>query len=59
VSSSINTTNTRTHLVIGVSPWYDYNSKNNTWSQNEFFGNKHPFDMLLDGDIISNELFNT
>ena len=59
VSSSVNTSNTRTHLVIGVSPWYDYDRENDTWAPNEFFGNKHPFDMLIDGDIISNDIFNT
>ena len=59
VSSYVNTTNTRTHLVIGVSPWFDYNSKDDTWAPNEFFGSKHPFDMLIDGDIISNDIFNS
>jgi hypothetical protein len=59
VSSHTTTDNNRTHLVIGVSPWYDYNKVSNAWTPNEFFGKKHPFDMLYDGDIISNDIFNT
>ncbi len=50
------TTNRRTHLVIGCSPWFDYNQDDQSWSPNKFFGKKHPFDMLMDGDILSNEL---
>lgn len=43
---------TRTNLVLGFSPWFDYNQEDNSWEINEFWG-KHPFDMLVDGDIIS------
>jgi len=53
------TTNTRTHLVIGCSPWFDYNLDDESWSPNEFFGKKHPFDMLIDGDILPNELISS
>lgn len=42
----------RIHIVIGTSPWWDYLPEENAWIQNEFYGNKHPFDMLVDGDII-------
>lgn len=49
----------RTHLVIGCCPWFDYNAEDKSWTPNEFFGKKHPFEMLLDGDIISNDIFDT
>jgi hypothetical protein len=42
----------RTHLVLGFSPWWDYLPEENAWIQNEFYGIKHPFDMMVDGDIF-------
>lgn len=42
----------RIHLVLGFSPWWDYNEEDQSWTQNEFYGVKHPFDMLVDGDIM-------
>lgn len=42
---------TRTNLVLGFSPWFDYDPSDQSWNINEFWG-KHPFDMLVDGDII-------
>ena len=42
----------RIHLVLGFSPWWDYNPEDQSWTQNEFYGVKHPFDMLVDGDIM-------
>jgi hypothetical protein len=49
------TDNTRTNLVIGCSPWFDYIPEEQVWIKNEFFGKKHPFNMLLDGDILPKE----
>jgi hypothetical protein len=43
----------RIHLVLGFSPWWDYIPEEKAWVQNEFYGVKHPFDMLVDGDIFS------
>lgn len=43
---------TRTNFVLAVNPWFDYDSNENCWVQNEFFGEKHPVDMVLDGDVI-------
>lgn len=43
----------RIHLVLGFSPWWDYLPDEKAWVQNEFYGEKHPFDMLVDGDIFS------
>jgi hypothetical protein len=43
----------RTHIMLGIAPWWDFNETTQVWTQNEFFGVKHPWDMLVDGDIIS------
>lgn len=42
----------RIHFVLGYNPWFDFDAENQCWVQNEFWG-KHPFKMLLDGDIFS------
>jgi hypothetical protein len=42
--------NSRTHIVLGFSPWWSYNPEEDYWFKNEFYG-KHPFDMYYDGDI--------
>ena len=52
VFASEHTENTRTNLIIGCSPWLDYIPEKQAWIKNEFFGKKHPFEMLLDGDIL-------
>lgn len=44
---------TRIHIVLGFSPWFTYNSADDSWNTNEFFGKKHPIDMLIDGDLCS------
>lgn len=41
----------RTHLVLGFSPWFDYLEQDDSYISNEFFGKKHPMNMLLDGDV--------
>jgi hypothetical protein len=41
----------RTHLVLGVSPWFDYDEEEDAYVSNDFFGEMHPFDMLLSGNI--------
>jgi hypothetical protein len=42
----------RIHFVLGYSPWWDYIPEEQAWVQNEFYGNKHPFDMITDGDVF-------
>ena len=42
----------RIHLMLGFSTWWDFDESTGNWSQNEFFGKKHPKDMLIDGDVI-------
>jgi hypothetical protein len=45
-------TTPRTHIVINVSPWWDYNSEEEYWQTNEFYGQLHPLEMVLDGHIM-------
>jgi hypothetical protein len=45
------TTTDRIHFVLGYSPWFDYDAENRCWIQNDFWG-KHPFQMLIDGDVF-------
>jgi hypothetical protein len=42
----------RVAIILGVSPWFDLNAATGEWEPNEFFGVKHPHQMLLDGDIL-------
>jgi hypothetical protein len=42
----------RIHLMLGFSCWWDFDEETGSWAQNEFFGKKHPKDMLVDGDVI-------
>lgn len=44
----------RIHLVLGVSPWFDFDPAEDSWRPNEFFGKVHPFDMLAEGLISQN-----
>jgi hypothetical protein len=39
----------RIHLVLGFSPWINYNNDDDSFELNEFFGKIHPFEILLQG----------
>lgn len=39
----------RIHLVLGFSPWLDYNQEDDSYTVNEFFGRVHPVDLLFKG----------
>jgi hypothetical protein len=39
----------RIHLVLGFSPWLDYNQEDDSYTVNEFFGKIHPIDLLFKG----------
>ena len=41
----------RANLVIGLSPWLTYNKEEKYWFTNEFFGKKHPFDIMIEGHV--------
>lgn len=45
----------RTHIIIGLSPWLDYDEVNDSWSPNEFFGEIHPYDMVRQGLIYKSK----
>lgn len=42
----------RAAIVLGFSPWFDFDANQDSWLPNGFFGKKHPLQMLLDGDIL-------
>jgi len=42
----------RIHFVLGFSPWFDFDKENQCWVKNDFWG-KHPFQMVIDGDVFS------
>lgn len=46
----------RTHLVLGFSPWFDYDEEEDCYFSNEFYGEMHPLDMLVSGKIHSSIL---
>lgn len=37
---------TRITVILGSSPWFDFDEKNQCWVSNEFYGKLHPFEML-------------
>lgn len=39
----------RIHLVLGFSPWLDYNQEDDSYTVNKFFGRVHPIDLLFKG----------
>lgn len=43
----------RANMVIGLSPWLTYNKEEKYWYLNEFFGKKHPFDIIVDGHVTN------
>jgi hypothetical protein len=42
----------RINMILGITPWLDYNREKNQWESNEFYGKMHPFEMLLAGHIL-------
>ena len=45
----------RINLVLGFSPWFDYNQEQQAWISNEYYGECHPIEMVQQGwvaDII-------
>lgn len=41
----------RIHVVFDVVPWLDYDPQADAWVPNLFWGKKHPYDMIADGDF--------
>lgn len=44
-------TGSRTNLVLGLSPWFDYDHESELWSSNEFYGEAHPHE-LFEKDLL-------
>lgn len=42
----------RIHLVIGTIPWFTYLPDEDAYVTNDYFGEMHPIDMLVNGHII-------
>jgi hypothetical protein len=42
----------RAAIILGFAPWFDHDPQTDEWVPNGFFGNKHPLQMLLDGDVL-------
>lgn len=49
VYATAKSTKKRIHLVLGFSPWLDYNQEDDSYVVNEFFGKIHPIDLLFKG----------
>jgi hypothetical protein len=41
----------RVHLVLGFSPWFRYDRRDDAWAPNEFYGRVHPFDIVRSGAL--------
>lgn len=41
----------RIHLVLGFSPWFQYDRTTDSWAPNEFYGRVHPFDIVRSGAL--------
>lgn len=39
----------RANMVIGISPWLTYNREERYWYTNDFFGKKHPIEVIIEG----------
>lgn len=45
-------TGSRTAIVAGISPWFDFDEKEQVWRSNEFYGIAHPHEMFLEGEML-------
>lgn len=39
----------RVHLVLGFSPWFDYDAHERVWRSNAWYGKVHPLDLWAGG----------
>jgi len=47
----------RANMVIGISPWLKYNREERYWYTNEFFGKKHPIEIIIEGHATNKVKF--
>ena len=42
----------RVNIILGISPWFDFNEDDQSWVSNEFYGKIHPINMFKDGLLV-------
>lgn len=42
----------RVHLVLGFSPWFDWNAHTRCWESNAHYGHEHPLDLVARGAVL-------
>lgn len=45
----------RIHLMIGCSPWFDFDVEQGAWISNQYYGKIHPFEMFQKNLIFSTQ----
>jgi len=43
----------RINLILGISPWWQFDEKTGYWYSNRFYGHAHPFEMFQNGEFSS------
>jgi|TARA_R110000822_G_scaffold25827_2_gene78040 hypothetical protein len=46
-------TGSRTAIVLGLSPWFNFDDKEQCWYSNEYFGKVHPFELFEEGIFLN------
>ncbi len=42
----------RVHLVLGFSPWFDFDPEHRVWTSNAHYGRVHPLDLMASGAVF-------
>ena len=45
-------THKRVNIIFGVTPWFDFDEKEQAWISNEFYGRMHPVEMFKQGYLV-------
>ncbi len=43
----------RTNLIVGVTPWLDFQPEQGLWRLNDHFGRAHPYDLVRSGELFN------
>jgi hypothetical protein len=43
----------RVNLICGFSPWFDFDREAQAWVSNQFYGEMHPIDMVIEGHVAA------
>ena len=41
----------RINMIVGISPWFDFDKDSQSWISNEFYGEMHPFEIFANGHV--------